>query len=90
MEGGLVGEVVPAEELMPRARDLAAKISEHSPTALARSKRAIWQSLDAGLVPALEKTWQMIQEHTGHPDLEEGTRAFVEKRKPRWAPYTGE
>ena len=24
-----------------------------------------------------------------HPDLEEGARAFVEKRKPRWAPYTG-
>ena len=87
---GLVGEVVPPEELMPRARELASKISEHSPTALARSKRAIWQSLDEGLSPALEKTWQLIQEHTGHPDLEEGTQAFVEKRKPRWAPYTGE
>jgi len=30
----------------------------------------------------------VIEEHTAHPDLEEGSRAFVEKRKPRWAPYT--
>ena len=87
---GLVGEVVPADELMPRARELAQKISQHSPTALARSKRAIWQSLDVGLQQALANTWRLIQEHTGHPDLDEGTKAFVEKRKPGWAPYTGE
>ena len=87
---GLVGEVVPADELMPRARELAQKISQHSPTALARSKRAIWQSLDVGLEQALANTWRLIQEHTGHPDLDEGTKAFVEKRKPGWAPYTGE
>ena len=90
LEIGLVGEVVPADQLIPRARDLAAKIAEHSPTALARSKRAIWQSLDTGLETALEETWRLIQEHSAHPDLEEGTKAFVEKRKPRWAPYTGE
>ena len=32
----------------------------------------------------------MINDHVGHPDLHEGSRAFVEKRAPRWAPYTGE
>ena len=73
---------------MSRARELAGKIAQHSPTALARSKRAIWESLDMGLDDALEKTWKLIQEHTAHPDLDEGTQAFVEKRKPRWAPYT--
>jgi enoyl-CoA hydratase/carnithine racemase len=87
-ECGLVGEVVPAAELMPRARQLAGLIAEHSPTALARSKQAIWESLDVGLDTALERTWSMIQEHVGHPDLEEGSAAFVEKRKPRWEPYT--
>ena len=85
---GLVGEVLPADQLLSRARELAGKIAQHSPTALARSKRAIWESLDMGLDDALEKTWKLIQEHTAHPDLDEGTQAFVEKRKPRWAPFS--
>ena len=88
-ELGLVGEVVPAAELMPRARELAALIGQHSPTALALSKRAIWESLDVGLDEALDRTWGIIREHTASPDLKEGAVAFVEKRKPRWAPYTG-
>jgi enoyl-CoA hydratase/carnithine racemase len=88
LELGLVGEVLPAAQLLPRARELAAKISQHSPTALALTKRAIWESLDLGLHEALGRTWEMIQEHGKHPDLEEGAAAFVEKRKPRWAPFT--
>jgi enoyl-CoA hydratase/carnithine racemase len=89
LELGLVGEVLPAAGLLPRARELAARIAEHSPTALARSKQAIWESLDAGLHPGLERAWQLIREHTSHPDLQEGSSAFVEKRRPRWAPYGG-
>jgi enoyl-CoA hydratase/carnithine racemase len=87
---GLVGEVVPPDRLLARAAELAAKIAAHSPTALARTKRAIWESLDHGLDAALGHTWNAIREHTGHPDLDEGSRAFVEKRRPRWAPYTEE
>src|SRR5690606_23630580 len=87
---GLVGEVLPAERLLPRARERAAKIAEHSPTALARTEQAIWESLDGGLRAGLGGAWRLIQAHERHPDLEEGSRAFVEKRKPRWAPYTDE
>lgn len=86
---GLVGEVLPAPEVLPRARALAEMISQHSPTALAITKRCIWQSLDQGIEKALEQTWEAIQAHTNHPDLEEGSRAFVEKRNPNWKPYTG-
>jgi enoyl-CoA hydratase/carnithine racemase len=85
---GLVGEVVPPERVLPRARELAALIGQHSPAALARTKRAIWESLDVGLEEGLERTWRILKEHDGHPDLAEGTRAFVEKRKPRWAPWS--
>ena len=88
LAAGLVGEVLAPDRVLPRARELAAMISQHSPTALALTKRAIWESLDVGLEEALERTWKLIQGHTGHPDLAEGTRAFVEKRKPRWVPYT--
>jgi E-phenylitaconyl-CoA hydratase len=89
LELGLVGEVVPQEELMPRARALAAMISQHSPTALARSKQVIWESLDRGLDQGIDEAWNAIVEHADHPDLVEGSVAYVEKRKPRWAPYTG-
>ena len=81
---GLVGEVLPAAQLMPRARDLAAKISQHSPAALMRSKQAIWESLDMGLHQGLSRAWEIIGHHESHPDVKEGAVAFVEKRKPRW------
>jgi E-phenylitaconyl-CoA hydratase len=87
---GLVGEVVPAERLMDRARELAAKIAEHSPTALARSKQVIWESLETGLDAGIENAWRRIVEHNACPDLEEGAKAFVEKRAPKWAPFTDE
>ncbi|MFN8625975.1 MAG: enoyl-CoA hydratase/isomerase family protein [Candidatus Binatia bacterium] len=85
-EIGLVGEVVAPDRLLPRAHTLAAAIGQHSPTALARSKRAIWEGLDLGLDAALERAWRVIKEHADHPDLKEGSRAFVEKRRPRWGP----
>jgi enoyl-CoA hydratase/carnithine racemase len=87
---GMVGEVVPDDALMSRARELAGMISQHSPTALALTKKCIWESLDSGLDDALERTWNVIREHTSHPDLTEGTKAFVEKRAPRWAPFTSD
>ncbi len=88
LEIGLVGEVVPPDQLQERARELATAIAQHSPTALAQTKRTIWESLDVGLQEGLERTWTAIEDHTEHPDLTEGATAFVEQRKPRWAPYT--
>jgi enoyl-CoA hydratase/carnithine racemase len=85
---GLVGEVVPLANLLPRARELAAKIAQHSPAALARTKRAIWESLDRGLHEGLRNAWALIGEQNKSSDPREGATAFVEKRKPRWAPYT--
>jgi enoyl-CoA hydratase/carnithine racemase len=85
---GLVGEVVPADQLMPRARALAEMIASHSPAALQRTKRAVWESLDLGLEPGLDHAWKLVQEHNDHPDLQEGGMAFVEKRAPAWKPHS--
>ena len=60
-------------------------------TALARTKRATWRSLDHGLEEGLDVAHRELEAHyAGHPDTIEGPKAFLEKRKPRWAPYTGE
>lgn len=88
-EIGLVGEVVPSEQLMSRARETAAAIAQFSPTALARSKRAIWESLDSGLNEGLDVAHTQVERHLGHPDPMEGSKAFLEKRPPKWAPYRG-
>jgi enoyl-CoA hydratase/carnithine racemase len=64
-------------------------MAQFSPTALARTKRAIWESLDRGLDAGLDAAHVQIERHLGHPDPVEGSKAFLEKRPPRWAPYQG-
>jgi enoyl-CoA hydratase/carnithine racemase len=86
---GLVGEVVPADQLLPRARETAAVIAQYSPTALARTKRAIWESLDRGLDEGLDAAHAQVERHLGHPDPVEGSKAFLEKRPPKWGHYRG-
>ncbi len=89
LELGLVGEVVPALQLMPKAREAAAVMAQYSPTALARTKRAIWESLDRGLNDGLDAAHAQVERHLAHPDPVEGAKAFLEKRPPRWEPYRG-
>jgi len=87
---GLVGDVVPQEELMPRALELAHRIAQHSPAALMASKRAVWESLNRPLDDSLAHAWDIIQEHSKHPDSREGPLAFAQRRAPRWQAFGGD
>ncbi|MDG2061012.1 MAG: enoyl-CoA hydratase-related protein [SAR86 cluster bacterium] len=81
---GLVGEVVDQGLLMDRAFEIADMIKGNSPSALEKTKKAIWNSKEMGMSEALNRAWDLISEQNLHPDFEEGGKAFIEKRKPNW------
>jgi enoyl-CoA hydratase/carnithine racemase len=83
---GLVGEVVPADRLEARARALASVIAGNCPSALAASKRLLWQALEQPQPAALDGAWRAIAAHNQGPDFAEGIAAFRERRPPRWLP----
>jgi enoyl-CoA hydratase/carnithine racemase len=85
-ECGLVSEVVPDTELLPRARELARAIAAGSPQAVAESRRVLRDFEEALLRPHFEAGWAAIRRHWGHPDAAEGPRAAVDGREPHWGP----
>lgn len=84
-EIGLVNEVVPKEQLMPRAREIAAGIAKMSPATVQASIKAMWASLDVGLKQANDVAYRYVLQHQlTHPDYHEGMKAFAEGREPQW------
>ncbi len=81
---GLVNKVVPLSELMPTAREWAAKICENGPLAVQAAKQSMVRgsnmSLEDGL--ALEKL--LFGSIFSTEDAKEGLKAFAEKRKPEY------
>jgi E-phenylitaconyl-CoA hydratase len=88
---GLVDVLAPAGGAVDAAREIAAVMLENSPSAMALSKQAIWQSLDLTSSAAVELGWALIRLQRSDPDYIEGARAFLERRAPRWGgPGQGE
>ena len=85
-ELGLVDELVAPGDLLQTAETMARAMLENSPQAMALSKQAVWGALERGYRDALEHAWALLRLHWSHPDFAEGTRAFAEKRPPRWDP----
>jgi enoyl-CoA hydratase/carnithine racemase len=82
---GLVDVLAPVGGAVDAAREIAAVILENSPSAMALSKQAIWQSLDLSSEAATELGWALIRLQRSTPDYIEGARAFLERRTPRWS-----
>jgi enoyl-CoA hydratase len=87
LAAGLVSEVVPRAQLMDAARAMAARALALGPLALRLAKAALNASAQAPLAAGLgyESALQAVTFESS--DKEEGTRAFLEKRKAR---FTGE
>jgi enoyl-CoA hydratase/carnithine racemase len=84
---GLVGEVVPADEVAARGVELAAEIAANAPLSLVGNKRVIRELLAAraALDPGVEEELVALRDACfGSEDFLEGVQAFAEKRTPRW------
>ena len=79
---GLVNRVVPAGELMAEARRLAASLAAQAPVAMRYIIDAINQGLEMPFAEACAHEAALFGLAAATDDMREGTRAFLEKRKP--------
>lgn len=82
---GLINAVVPAAELSEQTRAYARRFVDVSPAALALTKRAFNRAILPNLAQWLEEEAKLQDEAAAGPDLAEGVRAFMEKRRPAFA-----
>ncbi len=82
---GVISQVVdPPAALRDEAQALAETIARNSPAAMAATKRALWGALETGLTEASRAGARELVSLWGHPDQEEGPRAFAERREAEW------
>ncbi len=79
---GLVNKVVPQDKLMPTAREWAEVICQAGPLGVRAAKEAMIRGCSLTLEDGLRLENSLFAYLLGTEDFTEGTRAFVEKRKP--------
>jgi 2-(1,2-epoxy-1,2-dihydrophenyl)acetyl-CoA isomerase len=82
---GIVNHVVPADQLLPKTREIAATIVKGSPTAMAMTKTLLNKSSTSTIEQMLE--YESYAQTVAYltPEYDEGVQAFREKREPDFA-----
>jgi enoyl-CoA hydratase/carnithine racemase len=81
---GLVNKVVPRDRLMTTAREWATAICEAGPLQTRAVKEVMLRGYNMPLDESLRLEREIADRIRETEDFVEGTRAFVEKRKPQW------
>ncbi|MCZ6473772.1 MAG: enoyl-CoA hydratase-related protein, partial [SAR324 cluster bacterium] len=84
LQAGLVNRVVSPENLEAETLALARKIIQYSGATIALGKRAFYKQLPLDMAAAYEVGKEAITRNAMDPDGQEGMRAFLEKRPPKW------
>jgi enoyl-CoA hydratase/carnithine racemase len=86
LAAGLVTEVLPQEQVLSRAKELAREIAEEtSPVAVALTRQMLWRlSGEPDYSDTLKVDGPLIVSLGASPDVREGVMAFLEKRKPKF------
>src|SRR5262245_25520125 len=82
MRIGLVNRVVPAAELMAEARKLAAQLAAGAPIAMSYIISAVNKGMEMPFAEACQYEATLFGLVASTGDMAEGTKAFLEKRKP--------
>jgi enoyl-CoA hydratase len=81
---GLVNEIVPRSELIPRAEAILAQITANAPLAIKFSLEAVNKGLETSLAEGLFLESSLFAICAATEDKKEGTAAFVERRSPQF------
>jgi len=81
---GIVNRVVSAEEFAGSVREWAEKLAGKSPALMKLGKDAIFRQQDMALADALDFLRAQLTIAFSTEDIQEGVRAFFEKREPLW------
>jgi enoyl-CoA hydratase/carnithine racemase len=83
-EMGLLGQVVPPETLMDDALEVARTLAANAPISTRLIKRVLQKSYDLDLEAVMQLETEGTLECLTSEDLQEGVRAFQEKRAPNY------
>ena len=82
---GIVNRVVPAEEFEAAVTEWAEKLASKSPVMMKLGKDAMFRQQDMAFADALDFLRAQLTIAFTTEDIQEGVKAFFEKREPRWS-----
>ena len=81
---GIVNKVVAADAFDAAVEDWATRLAAKSPVMMRLGKDAMWRQMDLPIDAALEYLHHNLTLAFSTEDIQEGVRAFFEKREPVW------
>lgn len=87
LELGLVNRVLPPDQVLHSAQDLASRLSAKPLSALIETKRLLKRSSAAAVLERMDEEGRAFRRMLGEPAAKEAFAAFLEKRKPNVEHY---
>jgi enoyl-CoA hydratase len=84
LAAGIVNRVVPAEEFDEAVSDWARRLAAKSPVLMKLGKDAMYRQMDMPFDEALDFLRSQLSLAFTTDDIQEGVKAFFEKREPQW------
>jgi len=83
---GFLNYVVPKEQVLPKALEIAEKIAANGPVAVQQIRKSVKACLsEPSVANAMKMETKFSNVAFAHPDAKEGPKAFAEKRAPVWS-----